>query len=87
MSDAGRVVEEGTGRKGLSHMKFAALIGRSESWVSEIETNSIRLKDLYLAERIADVLGVTLANVLGLEPRYLVGRHRRWQVGVMSSLP
>ncbi|WP_414943784.1 helix-turn-helix domain-containing protein [Amycolatopsis sp. cmx-11-32] len=64
---SGAWLKKARGRKGLSQLEFAELIGRSESWVSKIETNSIRLKDLDLAERIADVLGVPLAGVLGLD--------------------
>ncbi|MFE5567052.1 helix-turn-helix domain-containing protein [Amycolatopsis japonica] len=64
---SGAWLKKARGRKGLSQLELGDLIGRSESWVSKIETNSIRLKDLELAERIADVLGVPLAGVLGLE--------------------
>ncbi|HET6288749.1 MAG TPA: helix-turn-helix transcriptional regulator [Amycolatopsis sp.] len=55
-------------RKGLSQLELGDLIGRSESWVSKIETDVIQLKDLELADRIAEVLEVPIADVLGLAP-------------------
>lgn len=65
---AGEWLARARRRRGLSQLEFAALIGRSESWVSKVETDTIRLKDLELAERIAEVLEVPLTGVLGLEP-------------------
>ncbi|MFC0038491.1 helix-turn-helix domain-containing protein [Actinomadura rayongensis] len=36
-------------RRGLAQIQFADMIGRSESWVSKVETGVIRLDNLSLA--------------------------------------
>lgn len=37
-------------RRGLSQLEFGDMIGRSESWVSKVETGVIRLDSLSLAQ-------------------------------------
>jgi transcriptional regulator with XRE-family HTH domain len=54
-------------RRGFSQLELASLIGRSESWMSKVETGVIRLDSIALAQRIADVLGVTPAHLIGLD--------------------
>ncbi|MFC7650459.1 helix-turn-helix transcriptional regulator [Streptosporangium lutulentum] len=65
----GRRVAAARRRRGLSQMAFAALIGRSESWVSKVETGVIRLDSLSLAQSIADLFGIPLQHLLALEAR------------------
>jgi transcriptional regulator with XRE-family HTH domain len=54
-------------RKGLSQLQLADMIGRSESWVSKVETGVLRLDRLALARLIARLLGMDLAYLLGLD--------------------
>lgn len=54
-------------RRGLPQAVFGELIGRSESWVSKVETGVIRLDSLALARRIAELLSVELTYLLGLD--------------------
>lgn len=55
-------------RRGLSQADFASLIGRSESWMSKVETGAMRLDSLSLLRKIAGLLGVDPGYLLGLEP-------------------
>jgi transcriptional regulator with XRE-family HTH domain len=64
-----RRVAEARRRKGLSQLEFAGLIGRSESWVSKVETGVIGLDSLSLTEKISEVLGVPLQHLLALDAR------------------
>jgi transcriptional regulator with XRE-family HTH domain/tetratricopeptide (TPR) repeat protein len=44
------------------------MIGRSESWVSKVENGAMKLDSIALARRIAGVLAVEVAYLLGLDP-------------------
>ena len=54
-------------RRGLSQADFGSMIGRSESWVSKVETGAMRLDSLVLARQIAGLLGVDVRFLLGLD--------------------
>lgn len=55
-------------RRGLSQADLASVVGRSESWVSKVETGTMRLDSVGLARRIAGLLGVEPGDLLGLTP-------------------
>lgn len=65
----GRRMAEARRRKGLSQLEFADLIGRSESWVSKVETGVIRLDSIGLAQTISELLGVSLSHLIALDAR------------------
>jgi transcriptional regulator with XRE-family HTH domain len=52
-------------RLGLSQVEFAALIGRSESWVSQIERGVRAIDRMSVLQRVADVLSVSVAELHG----------------------
>ncbi len=52
-------------RLGLSQVEFAALIGRSESWVSQIERGVRAIDRMSVLQRVADVLSVSVAELQG----------------------
>ncbi|MGH3252797.1 MAG: helix-turn-helix domain-containing protein [Trebonia sp.] len=54
-------------RRGLTQADFGSMIGRSESWVSKVETGAMRLDSLALARKIAGLLGVDAGCLLGLD--------------------
>jgi transcriptional regulator with XRE-family HTH domain/tetratricopeptide (TPR) repeat protein len=54
-------------RRGLSQADFGSMIGRSESWVSKVETGAMRLDSVALARKIAGLLGVDVRFLLGLD--------------------
>jgi len=53
--------------RGLSQEQLALAIGRTKSVISRIESGETRL-DLDVAQKIADTLNTTLADVLGIGP-------------------
>jgi transcriptional regulator with XRE-family HTH domain len=61
--EIGRTIALYRQRRGLSQVEFARMIGRSEAWVSQVERGVRPLKDIELIERIADQLGVQLADL------------------------
>ncbi|SDI48612.1 Helix-turn-helix domain-containing protein [Sinosporangium album] len=65
----GRRVAESRRRRGFSQLEFGARIGRSESWVSKVETGVIRLDSLTLAQTISDLLRVPLKHLIALDAR------------------
>lgn len=54
-------------RLGLSQIEFAAAIGRSESWVSQVERGARRVDRLSVLQKLADTLGVSVAELQGRE--------------------
>lgn len=52
-------------RRGLSQVVFAGLVGRTVDWVSKIENGRARLDRLSVLATIADVLDVSVADLLG----------------------
>jgi transcriptional regulator with XRE-family HTH domain/tetratricopeptide (TPR) repeat protein len=71
MSDA-RTVGENIAyhrkRLGLSQVEFAAAIGRSESWVSQVERGVRGIDRVSVLQTVADALGVSVAELKG-EPQ------------------
>ncbi|WP_329364766.1 helix-turn-helix domain-containing protein [Streptomyces sp. NBC_00669] len=69
-STIGGRIEKGRRRKGWHQRDLAERIGRSESWVSQVERGVIALDSVGLAERIAQVLGLAVDYVLAFDVRY-----------------
>ncbi|RLU86240.1 hypothetical protein CTZ27_25000 [Streptomyces griseocarneus] len=57
-------------RRGWSQRRLALEVGKSESWVSQAERGALSLDSLATAE--------TLAQVLGVEPSYVLALDERW---------
>ncbi len=54
-------------RLGLSQVEFAGLVGRSESWVSQVERGVRPVDRLSVLQKLADVLSVSVAELRGAE--------------------
>ena len=52
-------------RLGLSQVEFAALVGRSDSWVSQVERGVRAIDRMSVLQRVADVLSVSVAELQG----------------------
>jgi transcriptional regulator with XRE-family HTH domain len=52
-------------RLGLSQVEFAGLIGRSESWVSQVERGVRPVDRMSVLRKVADVLSVPVAELRG----------------------
>jgi len=50
-------------RRGLSQVELGRLIGRSESWVSQVERNTRKVDRLSVLAQVADVLGVPVPDL------------------------
>ncbi|WP_322750305.1 MULTISPECIES: helix-turn-helix transcriptional regulator [unclassified Frankia] len=50
-------------RRGLSQVELGRLIGRSESWVSQVERNTRKVDRLSVLAQVADVLGVPVSDL------------------------
>jgi len=50
-------------RAGLSQIEFANLVGRSESWVSQVERGVRAVDCMLVLQRVADVLSVSVAEL------------------------
>jgi len=57
-------------RRGLSQEVLAGLVSRTEDWLSKIENNRAELDRLSVIRRLADVLDVSLGDLIG-EPTLL----------------
>jgi transcriptional regulator with XRE-family HTH domain len=55
-------------RLGLSQVEFAGLIGRSDSWVSQVERGVRAIDRLSVFQKVADVLSVPVAELRGADP-------------------
>jgi transcriptional regulator with XRE-family HTH domain len=55
-------------RLGLSQVEFAALIGRSDSWLSQVERGVRAVDRMSVLHKAAGVLGVPIAELSGTEP-------------------
>src|SRR5258708_37570528 len=49
--------------KGLGQRQFGKSLGRSESWVSQLERGILIVNSLPMLQRMADALGVTLSDL------------------------
>lgn len=54
-------------RLGLSQVELAGLIGRSDSWVSQVERGVRAIDRLSVLQKVADTLGVPVAELRGSE--------------------
>src|SRR5271165_5105253 len=54
-------------RLGLSQVEFAGLVGRSESWVSQVERGVRPVDRMSVLQKVADVLSVSVAELRGDE--------------------
>lgn len=52
-------------RLGLSQVEFAGLVGRSESWVSQVERGVRPVDRMSVLQKVADVLSVPVAELRG----------------------
>ncbi|MDR6318969.1 helix-turn-helix domain-containing protein [Actinoplanes couchii] len=66
----GRRIEKGRRRKGLLQHELGAVVGRSESWVSQVERGVTALDSVSMAERMARALGLPVGHVLAFDMRY-----------------
>jgi len=66
----GRRIEKGRRRKGLLQHELGAAVGRSESWVSQVERGVTALDSLSMAERLSGTLGLPVGHVLAFDVRY-----------------
>jgi len=55
-------------RRGLSQVELASRLGRSESWVSQVERGVRSVDRLSVLERMAEVLGVPVGELRGGAP-------------------
>jgi transcriptional regulator with XRE-family HTH domain len=55
-------------RLGPSQVEFAGLIGRSDSWVSQVERGVRAIDRMSVLQKVADVLGVSVDELRGAEP-------------------
>ena len=55
-------------RLGLSQVELAALIGRSDSWLSQVERGLRAVDRMSVLHKAADVLGVPVAELRGTKP-------------------
>src|SRR5215831_4539965 len=56
-------------RRGLSQSKLAGLVGRSESWLSQIERGARPIERLGILGELARVLDVPVSELTGNPPR------------------
>jgi transcriptional regulator with XRE-family HTH domain len=72
--EAGQRIARARRRRGLSQAALAGLVGRSESWLSQVE-RGIRTADSHtLLTRLADVLRVGIEELAGPVPGEAPGR-------------
>lgn len=71
MADAqltGELIAHHRKRLGLSQVEFAGLIGRSDSWVSQVERGVRAIDRMSVLQKVADALGVPVDELRGEEP-------------------
>ncbi|MEV4615256.1 helix-turn-helix transcriptional regulator [Kitasatospora sp. NPDC049258] len=66
----GQRIEKGRRRRGLHQGRLGAEVGRSESWIGQVERGVISLDSVSMAEQLARVLGLTVDHVLAFDVRY-----------------
>jgi len=65
MGVLGRSVRRARVRQGVSREELAAAVGRSLSWLNQVETGHLRLDSWHLINVIADALGVDVTEITG----------------------
>lgn len=71
MADAqltGELIAHHRKRLGLSQVEFAGLIGRSDSWVSQVERGVRAVDRMSVLQKVADALGVSVDELRGAQP-------------------
>jgi len=66
----GERIAKGRRRRGWHQRDLAAAVGRSESWIGQVERGVTPLVNLALAESIASVLDLRVEHLLGFDVRY-----------------
>ncbi|MFE2407077.1 multiprotein-bridging factor 1 family protein [Kitasatospora sp. NPDC059408] len=66
----GQRIEKGRRRRGLHQGQLGVEVGRSESWVGQVERGVIPLDSVSMAERLSQVLGMTVNHILAFDVRY-----------------
>lgn len=64
----GRKIAQYRQRRGLSQKEFAALVARSETWVSQVERGVRKIDRMSVLEKLADVLDLPLAELASDAP-------------------
>ncbi|MFB7630709.1 helix-turn-helix domain-containing protein [Streptomyces sp. NPDC056149] len=64
----GKLIAKGRRRKGWPQRDLAAMIDKSESWVSQVEREVIPVNSLETLRHISDVLDLPLPELLGAAP-------------------
>lgn len=72
----GRKIAFYRSQRGLSQRDFAAMIERSETWVSQVERGARRIDRMTVLRRVADVLGVPLGE-LAADTAVVAAVHQR----------
>jgi transcriptional regulator with XRE-family HTH domain len=65
----GQRVADARKRKGLSQKEFASLMGRSESWVSQVERDVLPVDRLAIRQKLGEVLGISFLDPTGAVPQ------------------
>ncbi|GHI10215.1 hypothetical protein Scel_85360 [Streptomyces cellostaticus] len=64
----GKLIAKSRRRKGWPQRDLAALIDKSESWVSQVERDVIPVNSLETLRRLSEVLGIALPELLAAAP-------------------
>jgi len=72
-------------QRGLSQRAFAELVGRSETWVSQVERGARHVDRMSVLQALADALNVPLAE-LAAESLVVAAAHQRPDAAVDISL-
>ena len=65
---AGQRIAQARRRRGLSQAILAGLVGRSESWLSQVERGKRGIDSHSVLTRLAQILRVDIAEITGAEP-------------------
>src|SRR5215470_7044365 len=68
MESAGQRIARARRRRGLSQAALAGLVGRSESWLSQVERGLRQVDSHSVLMSLAEVLRVDVAELTGDEP-------------------
>lgn len=83
VSDLGRVVQAQRKKLGLSQVEFAARLGRSEAWVSQVERGVRAIDRMSVLQRLADALDLPVS---ALAPSEVVTGPAKPEAAVNAAL-
>ena len=63
MEPAGQQIARARRRRGMSQSALAGLVGRSESWLSQVERGKRSVDSHAVLTRLASILGVEIAEI------------------------